>query len=163
MINFWAGLCFQSDNFVIALPLSLSQAQTHTHFSHLSCASRTTEQSSAAMTYFLCLTPEKTKHYNVEFAVTNNLRPRQQRLHYLLLALGAVPGTSRWSFEGRVQAIGVEGSGAIVARLKLSVFFTDSAVVVMLHFLLTRKSNIDENSLNQGQRLGGLNIHKNQI
>lgn len=54
----------------------------------------------------------------------------------LLLALGAVPGSSGWGFERRVEAVGVEGSGAVVAGLQLAVLLTDGTVVVMLQVLL---------------------------
>lgn len=54
----------------------------------------------------------------------------------LLLALGAVPGASVGGFDGRVEAVGVEGSGAVVAELQLSVLLTDGAAVVMLQLLL---------------------------
>lgn len=65
------------------------------------------------------------------------LRPRQVLLvQHLLLALGAVPGASVGSFNGRVEAVGVEGSGAVVAEMQLSVFLTDGAAVVMLQLLL---------------------------
>lgn len=55
---------------------------------------------------------------------------------YLLLALGAVPGASGGGFERRVEAVGVEGSGAVVAGLQLAVLLTDGTVVVMLQVLL---------------------------
>lgn len=57
---------------------------------------------------------------------------------YLLLALGAVPGSSGWGFERRVEAVGVEGSGAVVAGLQLAVLLTDGTVVVMLQVLLVQ-------------------------
>lgn len=40
------------------------------------------------------------------------------------------------AFDGRVEAAGVEGSGAVVADLQLSVLLTDGAVVFMLQLLL---------------------------
>lgn len=60
---------------------------------------------------------------------------------YLLLALGAVPGSSGRGFERRVEAVGVEGSGAVVAGLQLSVLLTDGTVVVMLQVLLFQQSH----------------------
>lgn len=60
---------------------------------------------------------------------------------YLLLALGAVPGSSGGGFERRVEAVGVEGSGAVVAGLQLAVLLTDGAVGVMLHVLLLQQSH----------------------
>ena len=60
----------------------------------------------------------------------------RRRASYLLLALGAVPGSSGGGLERRVQAVGVEGSGAVVAGLQLSVLLTDGTVLVMLHVLL---------------------------
>lgn len=54
----------------------------------------------------------------------------------LLLTLGAVPGASGRGFERRVEAVGVEGSGAVVAGLQLAVLLTDGTVVVMLQVLL---------------------------
>lgn len=60
---------------------------------------------------------------------------------HLLLALGAVPGSSGWGFERRVEAVGVECSGAVVAGLQLAVLLTDGAVVVMLHVLLFQQSH----------------------
>lgn len=56
---------------------------------------------------------------------------------YLLLALGAVPGASGWSFEWWVEAGGVKSSRAIVALLQLAVLLTYGTVVVMLQVLLS--------------------------
>ena len=57
---------------------------------------------------------------------------------YLLLALGAVPGAPGRGFERRVEAVRVEGSGAVVAGLQLAVLLTDGAVVVMLQTVLSQ-------------------------
>lgn len=57
-------------------------------------------------------------------------------MQYLLLALGAVPGASGWGLQRGVEAVGVEGAGAVVAGLQLPVLLTDGAVVFMLQLLL---------------------------
>lgn len=64
---------------------------------------------------------------------------------YFLLALGAHPHGPAGSFERGVQAVGVVRSGAGVTRLKISIFFTHRAVIIMLQLLLcvTQPSKID--------------------
>lgn len=57
-------------------------------------------------------------------------------MQYLLLALGAVPGASGWGLQRGVETVGVEGSGAVVAGLQLSVLLTDGTVVFMLQLVL---------------------------
>lgn len=64
------------------------------------------------------------------------------RRAYLLLTLRAVPGSSGRGFERGVEAVGVEGSGAVVAGLQLSVLLTDGTVVVMLQVLLLERSQV---------------------
>lgn len=64
-------------------------------------------------------------------------------MQYLLLALGAVPGASGWGFQRGVETVGVEGSGAVVAGLQLSVLLTDGTVVFMLQLVLdTQEADI---------------------
>lgn len=67
-----------------------------------------------------------------------SLAPGQEApvVQYLLLALGAVPGASGGRVQGRVETAGVEGSGAAVAGLQLSVLLTDGTLVLMLQLLL---------------------------
>lgn len=56
-------------------------------------------------------------------------------MQYLLLALGAVPGASGGRLEWGVQTAGVEGAGAVVAGLQLSVLLTDGTALLMLQLL----------------------------
>lgn len=65
------------------------------------------------------------------------LRPRHVFfVQNLLLTLGAVPGAPGRGPEGRVETVGVEGSGAVVAGLQFTVLLTDEAELVMLHVVL---------------------------
>lgn len=81
--------------------------------------------------------------------VAESDRPDRRRwTSYLLLALGAVPGSSGGGFERRVEAVGVEGSGAVMAGLQLSILLTDGTVLVMLQVLLQQQ----DSSVTKGTR-----------